>query len=497
MRPDDFDFICQMLSERSGLVLNKDKGYLLESRLTPVAQRHGLAGLDALIAELRSGGGEALKIEVTEAMTTNESFFFRDDHVFVGFRDSILPRMMEARAAQRHLRIWCAAASSGQEPYTIAMILKEAGAKLDGWKCEIIGTDISNDILEKANEGLYSQFEVQRGLPVQLLVKYFEKDDQMWRIAPEIKAMVRYREFNLLDDMAMLGSFDIVFCRNVLIYFDQANKGEILGRIAKRMPADGTLILGGAETVVGISDQFVPDPNHRGVYCKSEAGQRAAVATYTVKPVAAAPGLVAPAPLVSAPRPAAPATAALAASSPLSTIKPLAPRPATPAPAAATPAPAKPTFAAPAPAAPTPTTPAPATPAPAKPTFAAPAPAAPTPTTPAPATPAPTKPTFAAPAPAAPTPMTPAPAKPAPTIPAPTIPAPATPAAASAAAPLAAGAAGPSPAPLASTPPTLAKPPAPAGNPAPTPNTSAPAKPDAAPVGNSGLGDPRPLGAGN
>lgn len=375
MRPEDFDYICRMLRDRSGLVLNQDKGYLLESRLTPVAQRHGLAGLDALIAKLRAGGDDALSVEVTEAMTTNESFFFRDEHIFTGFRDSILPRIMEARAAHRHIRIWCAAASSGQEPYTLAMILKDAGAKLDGWKCEIIGTDISNQILKRASDGLYSQFEVQRGLPVQLLVKYFEKDDQMWRIAPEIKSMVRYRKFNLLDNMSILGSFDIVFCRNVLIYFDQVAKGDILGRIAQLMPADGILILGGAESVVGISDQFIPDPDQRGVYCKSNAGQSAPVATYTTKlaatsanlaqatppqsPVtavtltaapASAPGpaAAAPAPVISAPRPAAPATAALAASTPTAPVKPAAPAPTTPAaapavPAAANPAPTTPT----------------------------------------------------------------------------------------------------------------------------------------------------------
>ncbi len=454
MRPDDFDFICQMLRERSGLILNKDKGYLLESRLTPVTQRRGLAGLDALIAELRTGGDESLKIEVTDAMTTNESFFFRDDHVFTAFRESILPRIMEARTAQRHIRIWCAAASSGQEPYTIAMILKEAGAKLDGWRCEIIGTDISNDILEKANAGLYSQFEVQRGLPVQLLVKYFEKDDQMWQISPEIKSMVHYRAFNLLDDMSMLGSFDIVFCRNVLIYFDQGTKGEILGRIAKLMPADGTLILGGAETVVGISDQFIPDPYQSGVYCKSDTAQSAPVATYMTKPAAAAAGLAQAAP-ASKPFAAAPLTTALvSAAAPVSATAagPAVPAPVVPAPRPAASATA--TLAASAPRSPI----KPATPAPAPPAVA---------------TPAPTKPTFAAPAPA--------------------VRAPTTPAAAPAAAPLAPAAARPAPTPLASTAPPLANPPAPAGKPAP--NTSAPAKPGAAPVGNSGLGNPRPLGA--
>ncbi len=440
MRPEDFEFICGMLRERSGLVLNKDKGYLLESRLTPVAQRHGLAGLDALIAKIRAGGDEALAVEVTEAMTTNESFFFRDEHVFTGFRDSILPKIMEARAAKRHIRIWCAAASSGQEPYTIAMILKEAGAKLDGWQCEIIGTDLSNDILEKANEGIYSQFEVQRGLPVQLLVKYFEKDEQMWRIAPEIKAMVRYREFNLLDDMSILGTFDVVFCRNVLIYFNQETKGEILGRIAQLMPSDGTLILGGAETVVGISDQFAPDPNQRGVYCKSGAGQSAPVATYKTKPAAPAPAKPAAAPAVTAAPVPAPSTVP----------KPTAPAPLAPAsrPAPLAPAPR------PAPLAPS-SRPAPLAPAP------RPAPLAPSsrPATPATAV-------LAASAP-------PSPAKPAPIRP--TTPAPTTPAAAPPAPPVAK----PAPSPL-------AKPPAPA---------PAPAKPAAAPVGAGGSANPQPLGA--
>ncbi|MDP6176162.1 MAG: protein-glutamate O-methyltransferase CheR, partial [Rhodospirillales bacterium] len=172
---------------------------------------------------------------------------------------------MDARIDARKLRIWCAAASSGQEPYSLAMILSELGAMVSGWNIEILGTDISTGILEKAEEGLYSQFEVQRGLPVQFLVKYFEKEDEVWRIKNDIRSMVKYRKFNLLDDLKSLGRFDIVFCRNVLIYFDQETKTKILAEIAELMPDDGLLFLGGAETVLGISDLFRPIPKLRGV----------------------------------------------------------------------------------------------------------------------------------------------------------------------------------------------------------------------------------------
>ena len=267
MKPEDFDFVSNLVKERSGLVLTKDKLYLLESRLMPVARKRGMKGLDDMVSALRMRREEPLIREVTEAMTTNESFFFRDIKPFDLFRDNILPQLIESRAGKKSFRIWCAAASSGQEPYSLAIILKEAAARLPGWRHEIVGTDISSEILAKAKAGLYSQFEVQRGLPIQLLLKYFKKQDETWQIDAALRAMVQYREFNLLHDLKPLGQFDVVFCRNVLIYFDQPTKTRVLDQVARLMPEDGLLFLGGAETVLGISDKFKPVSGQRGVYC--------------------------------------------------------------------------------------------------------------------------------------------------------------------------------------------------------------------------------------
>ena len=220
-----------------------------------------------LISVLRTKQEEELAREVMEAMTTNESFFFRDIKPFDLLRDVVLPELLKKRAAKKSFRIWCAASSSGQEPYTLAMVLKEEAAKLAGWRYEIVATDISTEMLNKAKAGLYSQFEVQRGLPVQLLMKYFKKQGDLWQIDAALRAMVQYKEFNLLNSPNVLGKFDVVFCRNVLIYFDQATKGVVLGRIADLIPSDGVLFLGGAETVLGISDHFQPMAGQRGVYC--------------------------------------------------------------------------------------------------------------------------------------------------------------------------------------------------------------------------------------
>jgi len=266
MSPEDFDYISTLLRSRSGLVLTQDKAYLLESRLMPIARKNELQSVDDLIGKMRKAASDSLVTEVMEAMTTNESFFFRDQKPFDLFRDEILPDLMERRASKRSFRIWCAAASSGQEPYSLSILLKEAAAKLSGWRHEIIGTDISLDILDKAKSGKYTQFEVQRGLPIQLLIKYFDKVEDQWQIKPEIRQMVSYKYFNLLDALSPLGTFDIVFCRNVLIYFDQPTKSKVLDQIANLMPGDGLLFLGGAETVLGITDRFKPVKGQRGVY---------------------------------------------------------------------------------------------------------------------------------------------------------------------------------------------------------------------------------------
>ena len=267
MKPEDFDIISKIVKDRSGLVLTQDKAYLLESRLMPVARKRNMKGLEDLAQTLRTSRDEGLLREITEAMTTNESFFFRDIKPFDLFRDKIMPDVLTTRASKKNLRIWCAAASSGQEPYSLSIILKEMAAKMPGWRTEIVGTDISRDILDKAKQGLYSQFEVQRGLPIQLLLKYFEKKDESWQIKQELRSMVQYKEYNLLDNLSPLGQFDVVFCRNVLIYFDQETKARVLDGISRLMPPDGVLFLGGAETVLGVSDKFKPVAGQRGVYC--------------------------------------------------------------------------------------------------------------------------------------------------------------------------------------------------------------------------------------
>jgi chemotaxis protein methyltransferase CheR len=203
---------------------------------------------------------------VVEAMTTNESFFFRDKIPFEHFRDTIMPALLSARAASRRIRIWCAAAATGQEPYSLAIALKEMGQDIRGWRVEIVASDLSTEVLEKARSGIYSQFEVQRGLPALMLIKYFSQVGENWQIAPELRAMVKFMPLNLLNPFSHLGRFDLVLCRNVLIYFDQATKIGVLERIADLTERDGYLVLGGAETVVGLTERFKPVPDKRGVY---------------------------------------------------------------------------------------------------------------------------------------------------------------------------------------------------------------------------------------
>jgi len=274
----DFSLLQDVLARRSGLVLTRDKAYLLESRLMPVARRWSFSGLGELVGALRNRRDERLLRDVTEAMTTNESSFFRDVRPFDQFRDVVIPRLLERRAGTRRLRIWSAACSSGQEPYSLAMILAEMKTALTGWQIEILGTDLSTEILTKAKEGAYSQFEVQRGLPIQFLVKYFTQTGDRWRISPGLKQMVGFRPFNLLDDMTALGRFDVVFCRNVLIYFDHPTKTRVLDALSRRLAPDGYLYLGGAETVLGLTSRFLPLEGQRGIYRLSDAAAAEAAA---------------------------------------------------------------------------------------------------------------------------------------------------------------------------------------------------------------------------
>ena len=266
LSPAAFAALADLLKTKSGLIVGPDKTYLLETRLGPILKRTGLHDLNALADRVKRAPLDPLARDVVEAMTTNESFFFRDDKPFQHFRTQALPRLLAAKPGNATLRIWSAASSSGQEAYSLAMILAECKASLGGRTVEIVGTDIARDQLNRAQQGLYTQFEVQRGLPVQALMRYFNKEDTNWRISEPIRSMVKFREWNLLGDLRGLGRFDIVFCRNVLIYFDQPTKVRVLEAIAGQMPADGALYLGGAETVLGITSRFAPMPGERGVY---------------------------------------------------------------------------------------------------------------------------------------------------------------------------------------------------------------------------------------
>ena len=270
MTPPDYEYLRKLLKDHSGLDLSADKQYLIESRLLPLSRKSGLAGISELVQKMKGGSASHIA-QVVEAMTTNETFFFRDKVPFDHFRDTIMPEVLKARAGRKSVRIWCAAGSTGQEPYSLAMCLKEMSAALSGWRVEIIATDLSQEVLEKSRAGVYSQFEVQRGLPIQLLVKYFKQIGELWQISADIRAMVQHRQLNLLHDFSQLGTFDVIFCRNVLIYFDQDTKVNVFGRLARSMEADGFLALGAAETVVGLTDVFKPFPDKRGLYRPSGA----------------------------------------------------------------------------------------------------------------------------------------------------------------------------------------------------------------------------------
>lgn len=274
MTPASFAFLADLVKARSGIVLTPDRGYMLETRLAPVMRRAGVPGLDALALRLRSPREEALAAEVVEALTTNESFFFRDGKPFEHLR-RVLPRIAAARPAGQALRIWSAACSSGQEAYSIAMVAAELGAALGGRRVEILGTDLSREMLERAQQGIFTQFEVQRGLPVQMLVKHFRHEGARWRVSEALRAMTRWQPFNLMQDARGLGRFDAIFCRNVLIYFDAPAKARILAMLAGMVAPDGHVYLGGAETVLGLTDRLVPTPDGRGAYEPARPAARA------------------------------------------------------------------------------------------------------------------------------------------------------------------------------------------------------------------------------
>lgn len=261
----DYDFLRRLVRERSGIVLGDDKAYLLDSRLAPVVREAGLSGLDQLCSRLRASPSSDLVRDVVEAMTTNETLFFRDTHPFEVLGRRLLPELIRRRADRRQLAIWCAASSTGQEPYSVAMTIREQAPQLASWSVRIVATDISTEVLSRAREGIYSQLEIGRGLPPAQLAKWFRKlDANAWQISDELRRMVEFRPLNLLESWPFNERFDLVLMRNVLIYFDLETKRQILAKVRRILAPDGWFFLGGAETTMNIDDAFERLPDERG-----------------------------------------------------------------------------------------------------------------------------------------------------------------------------------------------------------------------------------------
>jgi len=252
----DFDFLRTLVREKSAIVLEPGKEYLVESRLTPLTRQEGLGSLGELVMQLRSGRNAALQGKVIDAMTTNETSWFRDIHPFDALRTALIPELIEKRRSVRELTLWCAAASSGQEPYSLCILLREHFPELVGWRLKFLATDISPSMIERSKGGRYSQLEVNRGLPASYLVKYFERQGADWVVKQELRAMMEFRLLNLAETWGLMPAIDVVFMRNVLIYFDRDTKRKILQNVRKYLRPDGFLMLGSSETTFNIDEAW-------------------------------------------------------------------------------------------------------------------------------------------------------------------------------------------------------------------------------------------------
>jgi chemotaxis protein methyltransferase CheR len=252
----DFDYVRTLIHKKAAIVLEAEKRYLVEARLQPLARREGLQSVGALIALLRDAPPCGLQQEVVEAMTTNETSFFRDLKPFELLHQVILPELIERRRDERRLAIWSAAASTGQEPYSIALLLRERFPELRGWQVQLIASDLSREVLDKARAGVYSSVDVNRGMRNSMLRRNFQPRGAEWQVADEVRRLIEFRQLNLIEPWPALPALDIIFLRNVLIYFDVATKKSILGRVRDRLRPDGYLFLGGAETTMNLDDRF-------------------------------------------------------------------------------------------------------------------------------------------------------------------------------------------------------------------------------------------------
>lgn len=265
MVPDDFECAARLMKERSGLVLTRDKAYLLENRLMPVVRQHNFKSFHELVAALRMGDAR-LQSAAVDAMMAKDTAFFRDWKPFVHFAKIVLPNIMQARAEKRQFRILCAGVSTGQEAYSIAMLIRDAAAQLTGWRPEIVGVDLSASAIAAAEAGHYTQFDVQRGLPIKALLRSFTRDDGGWRLNSDIRGRVKFQTWNLLDDMFPLGRFDVVLCRNVMVYLDLQAKIDLLQKLSRSLADDGVLYLGTQEPLMGVSAAFRPVNRDLGIY---------------------------------------------------------------------------------------------------------------------------------------------------------------------------------------------------------------------------------------
>lgn len=270
MTQDDFKFLQGLMQRRAGIALWNEKLYLADLRLTALAAECGVADVAELFARVRRGDAD-LEERMVEALTTNETYFFRDIRPFEQLETVMLPALIAARARTRRLRIWCSAVSSGQEAYSVAMVLARRKHELAGWKVDIVGSDLSRAMIARAMAGRYSHFEVQRGLPMREMVAHFRRDDDGWHVSQDLRDAVDFKVVNLAEELPPLGVFDIVLCRNLLIYFDLPTKAAVLGRVARTLAPDGYVVLGAAESVVGLRSGLMPDPDNRGLYIRQPA----------------------------------------------------------------------------------------------------------------------------------------------------------------------------------------------------------------------------------
>ncbi len=289
MTSQEFQFLARAVKDCTGIALKEDQKSLLQSRIKRVLKEYQLSSVPALCVAIARSDGESLKWRLAECVAVQETYFFRDKSVFDCFEDQVLPALAAERQASRRLRIWCAACSTGQEPYSVSMAIEEAGALFRGWDIEILATDFSEEALLAGQRGVYNQFEVQRGLPVTHLIKYFKTVADGWEITPELREKVRFRRQNLMHNSMRHGVFDVVLCRNVLIYFDEVTKRQVLSRLVDQVTPGGYLLLGATESVLGLSDAFGPlESPCPGIYRRLTNEDREARGAFTGLPATGA-----------------------------------------------------------------------------------------------------------------------------------------------------------------------------------------------------------------